>query len=305
MQNDEVELVRYHSRELVRELGFIQLRSKKANLHASQVHALIEFSRHGSLSNDKLAQLLRLDKSSVSRLISQLKKSNLLEEIFDPNDKRRKLIKLTSDGQVLAEEVHLTANTLVTGALSHLSEENRQCVIQGLELYAQALKKARLLKDVTIRKIEKSDNQPLCAVIKEVLTDFGLNKPGFAYYDPELLTMYQAYQKPKALYLVVEWNGRLIGGGGIVPLQGAHANVCELTKMYLSSDARGKGIGAELLSRLMTQAHEMGYAHCYLETTDNLTQAIRLYKKFGFEPLDHPMGETGHFSCQHWYLKTF
>jgi putative acetyltransferase len=34
-----------------------------------------------------------------------------------------------------------------------------------------------------------------------------------------------------------------------------------------------------------------------------LKQALKTYEKFGFEYLDHPMGNTGHFGCELWMIK--
>jgi putative acetyltransferase len=35
-----------------------------------------------------------------------------------------------------------------------------------------------------------------------------------------------------------------------------------------------------------------------------MKQARALYAKNGFEPLNQPLGNTGHFGCNAWYLKT-
>jgi putative acetyltransferase len=41
----------------------------------------------------------------------------------------------------------------------------------------------------------------------------------------------------------------------------------------------------------------------YLETMPELKQALDTYAKFGFEYIDHPMGNTGHFGCDLWMIK--
>jgi putative acetyltransferase len=38
----------------------------------------------------------------------------------------------------------------------------------------------------------------------------------------------------------------------------------------------------------------------YLETLKSMEAARRLYRRFGFEALDGPMGATGHSSCNYW-----
>ena len=45
----------------------------------------------------------------------------------------------------------------------------------------------------------------------------------------------------------------------------------------------------------------MGYRTCYLETLAQMERARDLYERFGFLPLEAPMGDTGHFGCNRWY----
>jgi len=53
----------------------------------------------------------------------------------------------------------------------------------------------------------------------------------------------------------------------------------------------------------LNEARFFGYEQCYLETMPYMTDAQKLYKKFGFEYIDAPMGCTGHTSCPVWMLK--
>ena len=50
-------------------------------------------------------------------------------------------------------------------------------------------------------------------------------------------------------------------------------------------------------------AKEAGYKNIYLETMPELKQALKTYEKFGFEYMNHPMGNSGHFGCELWMLK--
>ncbi|NCP51185.1 MAG: GNAT family N-acetyltransferase, partial [Flavobacteriales bacterium] len=46
-----------------------------------------------------------------------------------------------------------------------------------------------------------------------------------------------------------------------------------------------------------------GFESCYLETLPYMEDARKLYAKVGFETLNEPMGDTGHYSCNLWMLK--
>jgi len=102
---------------------------------------------------------------------------------------------------------------------------------------------------------------------------------------------------------VAEVNGEVLGGGGIFPTQGLPADTVELVKLYLLPAARGRGVGKALITHCFEAARANGYARVYLETTDELTQAIPLYERLGFTYLPEPLGNSGHFGCQIWMIK--
>ncbi len=155
-----------------------------------------------------------------------------------------------------------------------------------------------------IRLIEKKDNVEIATVIRTVLEDFNVPKVGTAYADVSLDCMFENYQKPKAVYFVVEENDKIIGGAGVAKLDNYEGNVCELQKMYFLPEARGKGVGAQMMEFCLAKAREFGFEKIYLETMDYMTHAQKLYKQSGFEYIDCAMGDTGHYSCPVHMLKT-
>lgn len=156
---------------------------------------------------------------------------------------------------------------------------------------------------IKVRSVEQEDNQELAKVIRAVLIEMGVPKVGTAYEDKALDMMYETYNHPKRNYYVVEDQGKIIGGGGIAPLEGGDSNICELQKMYFLSEARGKGIGLDMINTCLDFAKTQGFSQCYLETMPYMEAARKLYRKVGFTSLDKPMGDTGHYSCQEWMIK--
>jgi putative acetyltransferase len=152
-----------------------------------------------------------------------------------------------------------------------------------------------------IRPIVAADDAAVAAIIRTVMPEFGAKGPGFAINDPEVDFMTAAYARPRAAYFVVTDGGRVLGGGGIAPLDNGDARICELRKMYFLPEARGRGAGAAILMRCLDAARGFGFATCYLETLARMDAAKKLYRRFGFEPLAAPMGNTGHFSCDSYY----
>ncbi len=154
-----------------------------------------------------------------------------------------------------------------------------------------------------IRPILKKDNKQIANVIRTVLLELGVPKVGTAYADKTLSTMYELYQKPRAIYFVIEEQDRIIGGGGISQLDNFKGNICELQKMYFLSEVRGKGYGKMMIDLCLTSAIDFGFEKCYLETMTYMEVAQKLYEKNGFYYIDGPMGDTGHYSCSVHMLK--
>lgn len=158
-------------------------------------------------------------------------------------------------------------------------------------------------KDFLIREIQPKDNKQMANVIQSVIVEMGAPKTGTAYEDKATQQMFEAYQKPNAVYFVVEYKNEIVGGVGISHLANADTSICELQKMYLLPIARGKGIGYMLIDISLQKAASFGFKICYLETLPYMKDAQKLYKKIGFNYINGPLGNTGHSSCDVWMTK--
>jgi len=154
-----------------------------------------------------------------------------------------------------------------------------------------------------IRLIGEPDNPAVAAIILGVMTEFDAIGCSYSSSDPEVDSMFEAYTAPDHVFFVVEQGGRVMGCGGMGPLAGGEATVCELRKMYFLPELRGTGMGGKLLGVILDSARKSGYNHCYLETLERMEGARRLYGRYGFQFIDAPMGNTGHSACNSWMVK--
>jgi putative acetyltransferase len=152
-----------------------------------------------------------------------------------------------------------------------------------------------------IRRVDRGDNQAVANIIRTVMPEFGASGAGFAIHDSEVDDIFKAYSRPRTAYFVCELDGKIVGGGGVAPLEGGDPNICELKKMYFLPEARGKGFGQKVLTSCINAAREIGFHLCYLETFNTMKDAMKLYEKNGFEKIKGPMGNTGHFACDTFY----
>lgn len=157
----------------------------------------------------------------------------------------------------------------------------------------------------SIRLIQINDNPHIAYIIRQVSEEYGLAaSSGFAVGDSILDQLFEVYQQENATYWVIEdQEGNIVGGGGIAPLQG-DADVLEIQKMYFLPQIRRQGLAEKTLNLAFDFAKQHGFKTCYLETTANLWQAVKLYEKLGFQHLSQPLGNTGHSeACKIWMSK--
>ncbi len=88
----------------------------------------------------QLAELLHLEKSSVSRMIRKLIENDELRETTDARDARFKLLSLTTRGKRTLAAINEFGQRQVADALGQLTEAEQRIVRDGLTIYAHALR---------------------------------------------------------------------------------------------------------------------------------------------------------------------
>ena len=155
---------------------------------------------------------------------------------------------------------------------------------------------------IEIRPIQKKDNEAVSKMIREVLIEQKAPKTGTAYEDKGLDDLYGTYRNDRAIYFVLIENNKIIGSAGIQEIAG-NTEICELQKMYFLPQARGKGLGKQMIERCLSFAKNNNYKSCYIETLPSMKAAQKLYLRNGFQYIEQRLGETGHHSCTVFMLK--
>lgn len=156
---------------------------------------------------------------------------------------------------------------------------------------------------IKIEHIQPEDNAAIARLIREVLTEFGANKPGTVFTDPTTDNLFELFQTEHSQYFIAKENGIIVGGCGIYPTKGLPEGCIELVKLYVAKSHRSVGLGKQLMEKAIEAATLDGYSEIYLETLPELHKAVGLYEHLGFEYLDRPYGDSGHFACDLWMRK--
>lgn len=153
------------------------------------------------------------------------------------------------------------------------------------------------------RAICKSDDAVLAEIVRKSLKENGLDLPGTVYFDANLDRLSDFYlgDAEKRYYFIAEENGKVVGGVGLAEFR-FFDSCTELQKLYLTDQAKGRGLGYELMTMAEEKARQLGYKKAYLETHTNLKAAIHIYEKCGYKEIEKPAGVV-HASMNKFYLK--
>ena len=154
-----------------------------------------------------------------------------------------------------------------------------------------------------IRPLELADVPALLQIIADSRGEYGIADRGVELLEPADHELYSNYQRQRTLYFVALLGGEVVGGAGVAPLSGGDALTCELQRMYLRRDVRGRGIGDALLTRCLAAAKQFLYVRCYLETVTQMHAALEFYGRHGFRDLQAPIGRTGHEHNDRWMVR--
>jgi len=135
------------------------------------------------------------------------------------------------------------------------------------------------VENFQIRLATNADCEAIRAVVFSILREYGLT-PDPTGVDADLADIESSYLRcGGSFHVLVDPAGQVVGTVGLYPLD---AGRCELRKMYLKTECRGRGFGKRLLCDAITCARELGFTRIELGTNSVLQAASRLYESFGF-----------------------
>ncbi|MCC6346295.1 MAG: GNAT family N-acetyltransferase [Nitrospirales bacterium] len=136
---------------------------------------------------------------------------------------------------------------------------------------------------VTIVPAEEGE---LLAQVKELFREYaaalGCN-PCFKNLELEIAALPGGYGPPEGSLLVARHESRV---AGCVALKKLDRDACEMKRLYVRPEFRGKGIGKALVLSAVEDARRMSYHRIRLNTLPSMKEAIPLYHSLGFQDIE-------------------
>ena len=106
----------------------------------------------------------------------------------------------------------------------------------------------------------------------------------FQNFDEELAGLPGDYAPPRGRLLLAEEDEHLAGCIALRPLSD---EICEMKRLYVRPEFRGKGLGRQLVNTVLTEAKEIGYRYMRLDTMPGkMAQALEMYRRSGFKEIE-------------------
>lgn len=236
----------------------------------------------------EIARCIGHSHASVSQIVKEMKKKQLIQETRDEADGRKTLVALTEKGKGILPHISIQY-TDVTNAVEELFSQMQYDLWKSMEETEYLLGQKSLLERVRTKKKERESHG---VIIKDYTEQY---QPDFKRLNVAWIETYfqleekdlQTLNNPQTYIinqgghiLVALYQGEVVGTCALLKIDEA---TYELAKMAVGPKAQGKGIGWLLGKASIRKAKDLGASKVFLESNTVLQPAINLYRKLGFQ----------------------
>jgi DNA-binding MarR family transcriptional regulator len=243
----------------------------------------------GEKNITQIATFIGHSHPSVSKIVAELSKKGLVEVLGASTDRRRNVVRLSAEGQALAERMTDQFND-VGRAVEGIMAASDHDMWKAIEEWEYLLEQKSLLqRTIEVRKARESQSVQIVDYSPQYQRAFhDLNEAWIQRYFVMEPTDYKSLDDPEGYILskgghilVALYEGEPVGVCALIKMNDDEYDF-ELAKMAVAPRAQGKNIGYLLGQAVIEKARQFGAQKLYLESNTILKVAINLYHKLGF-----------------------
>jgi ribosomal protein S18 acetylase RimI-like enzyme/predicted transcriptional regulator len=245
--------------------------------------------KYGALGVTYIADRIGLAHPSVITIVNKMMKAGYLTEEKSPGDNRKRMLRLTAKAEEAMPEFERVWAAGTAGVKKMMNDVDVLAFLDTLESRVEE----KGFKNRTLEELKNTRAARVIEFDERYAVDFGrLNYEWIAAgytvekQDRKILDHpYETIMQPGGQIFFAVVDGVAAGTVALIPMEDENL---ELTKMAVSPEYRGLGIGDKLMEACVEYGRKTGAGSLILESNTKQIAAINLYRKFGFVeiPLD-------------------
>jgi len=259
----------------------------------AQARIIFELAHSNDVAAADLVETLSLDRGYLSRMIAALYQQGLVNKAADGKNKKRIVLTLSAKGAAVFASLNQASVNEIGLLIAQLSGDQQDELVSAMENIRRLLGDSPVPHNYTLGPPKPGDMSWIAhrnaklyteeyqwdwtfeAMVCSIVSDFVSN------FNPQFERCW-----------VAEMNDKVVGSVFVVRHD---ASTAKLRMLFVEKEARGLGLGGELVEQCINFARQKGYKKLILSTHSILAAALQLYAAKGFELI----AEQAHHSFGH------
>jgi DNA-binding MarR family transcriptional regulator/GNAT superfamily N-acetyltransferase len=273
--------IRGFNRFYTRTIGLLDETLTDSAFTLTEARVLFELGNRNIPAASEIARELRLDPAYLTRILGKFAAAGLTEVRTDPADRRRRILSLTEEGAAALAGLQAAADEDIARLVRGLSDEKSRDLASAMQKIAQLLGGAPDEQpQVTLRPHRIGDiGWVVERQARLYAEEYGWNDEYEALVAEIGAAFIRNFRPGKEFCWIAEKAGARVGAVFLVHKSDEDG---QLRLLHVERDARGLGVGSQLVAECVAKARRAGYRRLVLWTNDVLTDARRLYERTGF-----------------------
>jgi DNA-binding MarR family transcriptional regulator/N-acetylglutamate synthase-like GNAT family acetyltransferase len=279
------ERIRGFNRFYTEKIGVLQEGLLQSPFSLAEARVLYEIAHAERPAAAAIGKRLNLDAGYLSRIVNRLLKAGVLSRTRSPADGRERILSLTHKGREQFVTLDRRSHEEVAALLRSLTPKCQMELVRSLES-AQALlgapKPAAAL--CVLRPHRPGDMGWVVQRHGEIyFQEYGWDERFEALVAEVVAAFIANFDARRERCWIAERDGERAGS---IFLVAKSATVAKLRLLLVEPEARGAGLGLQLVEECLRFAKQAGYRQVVLWTNSNLIAARHIYEKVGFELIE-------------------
>lgn len=282
-----IDAIRAFNRMYMNRIGLTAENIFGSSFTPAEVRILNELSASDLKTASALSRELNMDGGYLSRILHAFEKDGLISKARSTEDARQLKLSLTKKGRKAAEDVSAEARRIMLGIVSPLPVEEQIRLVSamnvidrivnrdGWEINRRKPRAAFRIRDHRIGDMGRIVHSHAV----QFAADYGWNHEFELLIAEKAAEFLRSFDPSRERCLIADIDGHLVGS---IFLCKVSDDVGEARLPFVAPEARGMGIGKELLGELVTFARKAGYKKLEMRTESVVDYAAAMFRNAGF-----------------------